>query len=288
MSATRARRMCANVPHVIAETGSSACRGPPRASSRSERGSAGTARRCARRRGTRPASSPEGTRRRRDSRPAARCRDGVPGERPGAERRSPPAPARRRPQRMELRMPERLVGVDVPHARDHPLVEHTAFSGARRRARRWERKRTVNRGPSGSGPRRAPRYSSSSAGASTCHVPKRRTSRYETPVPSSRSMVARSCVAGASGKPPVMRRCTTSARPLSKWTTRYLPRRSTERPALPPAPPPPRRARAAASGAGRGCVPARASGRRAAARAACGTSLPQRPARATLRRGRRG
>ena len=31
------------------------------------------------------------------------------------------------------------------------------------------------------GPRRAPRYSSSSAGESTCQVPKRRTSRYDTP-----------------------------------------------------------------------------------------------------------
>ena len=130
---------------------------------------------------------------------------------------------------MEPRVPKRFVRVDVPHARDDALVEE---HGLERRPPPGEplAEKACREA-------RAKRLGSETrcqvllqlGGGRTCQVPKRRTSRYDTPVPSSRSMTARSCVAGASGKPPVMRRWTTSARPLSKRMTRYLPRRSTAR-----------------------------------------------------------
>ena len=66
-------------------------------------------------------------------------------------------------------------------------------------------------------------------------MPKRRTSRYATSAPVSRSTVARRCVSagrspvGAWRNEPVIRRWTTSVRPLARRQSRYLPRRSTRR-----------------------------------------------------------
>ena len=62
----------------------------------------------------------------------------------------------RRAKRMDARPPERLVGVDVPDARERALVEQRRLdrrAAARERARRGAR--AVNAAPSGSGPRRA-------------------------------------------------------------------------------------------------------------------------------------
>src|SRR5438270_8737866 len=103
-----------------------------------------------------------------------------------------------------------------------------ALSGARLPARRLARNAVVKPRPSGSGPFfTSSRCSASSASASS-HVPKRRVSRYATRLPSSSSRTARSWVAGAYRKPPVIRRCTSSAWPLSSRTTMYFPRRSTD------------------------------------------------------------
>ena len=129
----------------------------------------------------------------------------------------------RRAEWAEPRAPERLVRVDVPQAGDDALVEEHRLE---RRPSSCELRcepARVKRGPSGSGPFFAARYGSSSTPSSTSQVPNRRTSRYTTRVPSSSSITARSWLAGSQPKPPVMRRCTSRARPLSRRSDEVLP-----------------------------------------------------------------
>ena len=131
-------------------------------------------------------------------------------------------------QRMEPRVPERLVGVDVPHARDDALVEQ----------HRLER-----RSPPGEalGEKARREARAERLGAETRPEVLLELGRWEhVPGPEAAHVAVRDARAvvevdrrrararRASGKPPVMRRWTTSARPLSKRMTRYLPRRSTD------------------------------------------------------------
>ena len=173
-----------------------------------------------------------------------------------------------RAQRVDAGAEQRLVGVDVAHARDAPLVEQERLdrraAAARQRAQVLGRElgRRAARRPAGAA-KNASRASSPSASSP---VPKRRGStKSSSAAPASRSNRTRVCggrSGGSSSSVPVMRR----------WQEQERPRPRAARPgtcrgaraARPRGPRPRRRSRAAASGRHQRASSTSSAGERAA------------------------